>query len=427
MTPRFGSDERFLKVRTGLLAMAEELKRPRQYRLDGEMEAYGRFLVEECSPLRRRIVSDIDVLVKAVQAESMAASAAATAEYDEALLNIVLQALFSLAVSVAVGAVITRSLLRQLGGEPAYAADIASRIAAGQLALAVKVRGGQDHSLLRAISGMRDSLAGIVGQVRAGTDHIAAATMEIADGNHDLSERTERQAASLQQVASAMEELTGAVRRNAGNAQQANVLTTEACGVSVEGGQVVRRVVETRGRISDSSARIAEIIGVIDGIAFQTNILALNAAVEAARAGEQGRGFAVVASEVRTLAQRSAGAAREIKALIEESTGTVSAGVALVNEAGTTMEKIVSSVQRVSRIMVEITESSGEQQAGIEQVNRSIVDMDAATQRNTALVEEAAAAARQLQDEAAALAAVVSIFVLEPGKHVPRLPMTAGI
>ncbi|GGX97328.1 chemotaxis protein [Massilia dura] len=411
MTPSFGSDERFVKVRAGLLAMADELKRPRQYRAGGQMAEYGQFLVNECSPLRRRIVADIDVLVKAVQAESDNASAAASSVYRSAFINIVLQAAFTLAVCVAIAVFITRSLLRQLGGEPGYAVVVAGRIASGQLAVDVKTR-GPDGSLLHAIRAMRDSLAGIVSKVRAGTDHIASASVQIAIGNSELSERTERQSASLRKVAAAMDDLTEAVRHNADNAQRADALALEATEVSEQGGQVVARVVQTMDTIRASSAKITDIIGVIDGIAFQTNILALNAAVEAARAGEQGRGFAVVASEVRTLAQRSASAAKEIKALIDTSSGTVEAGAALVGEAGHTMQQVIASVNRVQQIMTEISTASGAQRAGIEEVNRSIVDIDNTTQQNTALVEEAAAAAQALQDEAAALAAVVSIFGL---------------
>ena len=411
MAPAFGNDERFLKMRSGLLAMAEELKRPRLYRTAGQMEEYGHFLVEECSPLRRRIVLDINVLVNAVQAESHAANAAASAVYQSAFVNILLQAAFTLVVCVIIAVVITRSLLRQLGGEPGYAVAVAGRIAGGQLAVDVKTRGG-NGSLLHAIRGMRDSLAGIVSKVRAGTDHIASASTQIAAGNSELSARTERQSALLQKVASAMDELTAAVGRNADNAQHANALALDASQVSAQGGHVVGRVVQTMDTIRASSVKIADIIGVIDGIAFQTNILALNAAVEAARAGEQGRGFAVVASEVRMLAQRSASAAKEIKTLIDISSGTVAAGTLLVGEAGDTMQKVIASINRVQLIMAEISTASGQQRSGIEEVNGSIADIDAATQENTVLVKEAAAAAQALQDEAASLAEVVGIFSL---------------
>jgi methyl-accepting chemotaxis protein len=257
---------------------------------------------------------------------------------------------------------------------------------------------------------MNDSLVAIVAQVRSGTETIATASSEISAGNLDLSSRTEQQAGSLGTTAATVEELTGTVRQNADNARQANQLSIAASGVATEGGAVVSQVVQTMGAINDASKKIVDIIGVIDGIAFQTNILALNAAVEAARAGEQGRGFAVVAGEVRTLAQRSAAAAKEIKALIVDSVDKVDSGTRLVDQAGTTMEQVVNSIRKVTDIMAEITSASAEQSAGIEQVNQAIATMDASTQHNAALVEESAAAANALQDQAARLAELVSVF-----------------
>ncbi|MHB1086082.1 MAG: methyl-accepting chemotaxis protein, partial [Thiobacillus sp.] len=253
----------------------------------------------------------------------------------------------------------------------------------------------------------------IISQVRTGTETIAVASREIASGNADLSNRTESQASSLEETASSMEQLTSTVRQNAENARQANQLVGSTADVAVKGGRVVGQVVDTMASIKDSSRKIADIIGVIDGIAFQTNILALNAAVEAARAGEQGRGFAVVAAEVRNLAQRSAGAAKEIKALIEDSVGKVDAGGKLVDEAGKTMDEIVNSVKRVTDIMSEIAAASQEQSAGIEQVNQAVGQMDEMTQQNAALVEQAAAAAESLQDQAGQLAQAVSAFKLD--------------
>ena len=321
------------------------------------------------------------------------------------------------AIAVAIGSAaawyISRGLLRQLGGEPGYAMQIAGDIAAGNLAVAIHTRAGDDSSLVYAMKGMRDSLVDIVSQVRAGTANIATASVEIAAGNQDLSGRTESQADTLEKTASAMEELTSTVRQNASNAQQANVLAVSASEVAVRGGAVVSQVVETMASINDSSKKIVEIISVIDSIAFQTNILALNAAVEAARAGEQGRGFAVVATEVRSLAQRSAAAAQEIKSLIGDSVQRVESGARLVNQAGTTMEDIVQSVKRVTDIMNEISVASQEQTDGIVMVNEAIGQMDDATQRNAALVEQATAASTQLHDEAHALSAVVSIFKLQ--------------
>ena len=329
-----------------------------------------------------------------------------------------------LAVAAAAGAAaawfISHGLLRQLGGQPDYAVGIAGAIAAGDLSVPIETRPDDRSSLLYAMKGMRDSLVNIVSQVRAGTLTIANASTEIAAGNQDLSERSERQAGTLEETASSMEELTGTVRQNADNARQANTLAESASTVAQRGGAVVAQVVQTMASINDSSKQIAEIISVIDGIAFQTNILALNAAVEAARAGEQGRGFAVVAGEVRSLAQRSAAAAKEIKTLISDSVAKVDDGAKLVDEAGSTMEEIVTSVKRVTDIMAEISHASQEQSAGIEQVNRAIGQMDEATQQNAALVEQAGAAASALQDEAANLARLVSIFKLDAQAQAAR-------
>jgi methyl-accepting chemotaxis protein len=317
-------------------------------------------------------------------------------------------------IAVAAGSLgawfISRGLLRQLGGQPGYAADIVRSIADGNLGVLIETAPGDRSSLLFAMQGMRDSLVAIVAQVRNGTLTIANASSEIAAGNQDLSHRTENQADTLKDTAASMDELTGTVRQNAENARQANALAESASNVALKGGAVVGQVVETMASINASSKQIVDIIGVIDGIAFQTNILALNAAVEAARAGEQGRGFAVVATEVRNLAQRSAAAAREIKTLIGSSVERVDAGARLVDEAGSTMEEIVTSVKRVTAIMAEISLASAEQTAGIEQVNGAIGRMDEATRQNATLVEQASAAAASLSDEAATLADVVSVF-----------------
>ena len=322
-----------------------------------------------------------------------------------------------LAVAAAAGAgaawMISRKLLGQLGGQPDDAVRIAGAIAAGDLSVAIDTRPGDRTSLLFAMANMRDSLVGIVSQVRAGTLTIANASAEITAGNQDLAERSERQAGTLEETTSSMEELTGTVRQNAENARQANELAESASSVAQRGGAVVAQVVQTMSSINTSSRQIAEIIGVIDGIAFQTNILALNASVEAARAGEQGRGFAVVATEVRNLAQRSAAAAQQIKTLIGSSVERVDAGARLGDKAGSTMQDIVTSVKRVTDIMAEISSASAEQSAGIEQVNSAIGRMDEATRQNAALVEQASAAAASLNDEAAALAEVVSVFKME--------------
>jgi methyl-accepting chemotaxis protein len=294
------------------------------------------------------------------------------------------------------------------------AVQITRTVAAGDLRSHIEANTKDETGqLLHALKDMNDSLVKIVSEVRAGTDTIATASSEISAGNHDLSSRTEQQASSLEETASAMEELTSTVKQNADNARQANQLALTASSVAVRGGEVVSQVVDTMDSINASSKKIVDIISVIDGIAFQTNILALNAAVEAARAGEQGRGFAVVASEVRNLAQRSAAAAKEIKTLIGDSVDKVDAGSKLVGEAGSTMNDIVDSVKHVTDIMAEIMAATEEQSAGIEQVNQAIGQMDQVTQQNAALVEQAAAAAESMQNQAGNLAQVVSVFQLD--------------
>ncbi|MCC7703151.1 CHASE3 domain-containing protein [Janthinobacterium sp. GW460P] len=302
-------------------------------------------------------------------------------------------------------------LARNISGPLRSAIDVARQVAQGDLTVRVEVRSKDETGeLMQALKDMTASLLRIVTEVRGGTQAIATASRQIASGNLDLSARTEQQASSLEETASSMEELTGTVQQNAQNAHEANGLAASASTVAGKGGSVVAQVVDTMGSINDSSRKIVDIIGVIDGIAFQTNILALNAAVEAARAGEQGRGFAVVATEVRNLAQRSAGAAREIKALINDSVAQVENGARLVDEAGHTMHEIVDSVHKVSSIVGHISAASDEQRAGIEQVNQAISEMDHVTQQNASLVEEAAAAAEAMQEQAARLADAVSVF-----------------
>jgi methyl-accepting chemotaxis protein len=321
-----------------------------------------------------------------------------------ALLALTLLAGFGLAVWF------TRRLLAQLGGQPAEAVAVARAVADGDLTTQLRLRAGDTRSLMANLQSMQQSLARTVTQVREGSESVATASSQIADGNQDLSSRTEQQASALQQTASTMEELGTTVRHNADNARQANELARNAASVAVKGGNVMGQVVDTMKGINDSSRKIADIITVIDAIAFQTNILALNAAVEAARAGEQGRGFAVVAGEVRSLAQRSAEAAREIKTLITASVERVDQGSALVNLAGKTMEEIVASIGRVSGIVGEISSASTEQSSGVGQVSQAVQQMDEATQRNAALVEQSAAAAENLKQQAQQLVQAVAVF-----------------
>ena len=315
---------------------------------------------------------------------------------------------------VVVGLVLAVTIARIVARPLSDAVKVAQSVAAGDLTSRIESHSTDETGmLLAALKEMNGSLVKIVGEVRTGTDTIATASSQIASGNQDLSSRTEEQASSLEETAASMEELTSTVKQNADNARQANQLAVSASEVAVRGGSVVNQVVDTMGSINASSRKIVDIIGVIDGIAFQTNILALNAAVEAARAGEQGRGFAVVASEVRNLAQRSAAAAKEIKTLIGDSVEKVEEGSKQVAEAGRTMDEIVESVKRVTDIMGEITAASQEQTSGIEQINQAITQMDQVTQQNAALVEEAAAAAGSLREQAGNLSQVVSVFKIE--------------
>jgi methyl-accepting chemotaxis protein len=326
-------------------------------------------------------------------------------------------------LSLATAWYITRGIVGPLG----HAVKVARTVAGGDLSSDIEVRSTDEAGqLTAALRDMNDSLVRIVRQVREGTDTIATASAEIASGNADLSVRTEQQAGSLEETASSMEELTSTVKQNADNARQANQLALSASDVAGKGGVVVEQVVDTMAAINASSRKIVDIISVIDGIAFQTNILALNAAVEAARAGEQGRGFAVVAGEVRNLAQRSAAAAREIKGLIDDSVEKVDGGARLVDQAGHTMQEIVVSVRRVTDIIGEIASASQEQLDGIEQINTAISEMDETTQRNAALVEQASAAAAAMREQALALSGAVGVFTLADGAchaaTVSRMP-----
>lgn len=299
---------------------------------------------------------------------------------------------------------------RQLGGDPDQLKQVADRIADGDLSTDVQVGSGDTQSIMYSMRMMRDRLSKAVTAVRAGAEGVSSASSEIASGNHDLSGRTETQASALQQTAASMEQVSSTVRRNADHAKEAQVLAASASSIADKGGKAVQDVVATMKSIDDSSRKIAEIVGLIDGIAFQTNILALNAAVEAARAGEMGKGFAVVAQEVRALAQRSATASKEIRGLIDESVQRVEHGSVLVKDAGGTMAEVVSAIQRVSALMTEISVASREQSQGVSQVGEAVSQMDQTTQQNAALVEEMAAAASSLHSRAAELLNAVSVF-----------------
>ena len=374
----------------------------------GEFEAASQNLAVETVPsfnaLRDTVFALLDLQGKVAEKEF----ADAQSSYDNISMTMLTLIGLSLGLAVVFGGLLLRSIVAPLD----EAIEIAHKVASGDLTSNIVVTSTKSSTgkLLQALKEMNDNLIELVTKVRIGTNQITAASSEIAIGNLDLSNRTEEQASSLEETASSMEELTSTVRQNADNARQANQLAVGASEVAMKGGSVVGQVVQTMSSINDSSKKVVEIISVIDGIAFQTNILALNAAVEAARAGEQGRGFAVVATEVRTLAQRSAAAAKEIKELINDSVAKVDEGTKLVDEAGSTMNEIVAAVKRVTDIMSEISAASQEQSSGIEQINQAVTQMDEATQQNAALVEEASAAAESMKEQSNALTQAVSVF-----------------
>jgi len=378
----------------------------------GDAAGAERLYTDEFEPAAQAYSASLRDLVSLQRQTIDQMTASIRAGYEErARIVLVLNGLL-----VALGALAAVTITRSITQPLSSAVQVAEKVAAGDLTSSFKLdRRDQIGDLMRALHDMNDGLSGVVSEVQHGTQAIAGASAEIATGNLDLSSRTEQQAGSLEETASSMEELTATVRHNADNATQANRMAQTASQVAVRGGEIVGQVIDTMGAIDAASRKIVDIIGVIDGIAFQTNILALNAAVEAARAGEQGRGFAVVASEVRNLAQRSAVAAKEIKALIGDSVAQVNSGTTLVQQAGATIDEVVSSVARVTQIIAEITSASREQSAGIDQVNAAITQMDQATQQNAALVEQAAAAAASMQDQAAHLAQMVGHFRLAPG------------
>ncbi len=386
-------------------------------------EGATKIIAGKIDPLNQQALGHLNKLVD-IQIKASAEFMEASEKADKTLMLLMLGlGLAAVAIGMVGATIITRSITQPLHG----AVEIAKKVANGELTSQIYSEGRDETSeLLGALKDMNDSLSKTVGDVRTGTETITIAAQEIASGNADLSSRTESQASSLEETASSMEELTSTVKQNADNARQANQLAVSASSVAEKGGTVVAQVVDTMGSIKDSSRKIVDIIGVIDGIAFQTNILALNAAVEAARAGEQGRGFAVVASEVRNLAQRSAGAAKEIKALIGDSVDKVDAGSKLVDEAGQTMDLIVTSIKQVADIMGEITAATQEQSNGIEEVNQAITQMDEMTQQNAALVEQAAAAAESMEEQAEMLAKAVAIFKLS-GDAARRAPARSAV
>jgi methyl-accepting chemotaxis protein len=377
-----------------------------------DVAAAESLVVEKVRPLYAPVKKGIDDLTKLQLDEAKREYAQALARYAT-IRNVALAAIASgLLLAALFGTLMVRSLQRQLGAEPGEVAALAEGIAAGDLRLPCSVRPGDSTSVMARMKSMQDSLGRIVTDVRSNAEGLAIASAQIAQGNLDLSARTEQQASALEETAASMEQLGSTVKQNADNAKQANQLAQGASTVAVKGGEVVGRVVDTMKGINDSSKKIADIISVIDGIAFQTNILALNAAVEAARAGEQGRGFAVVAAEVRSLAGRSAEAAKEIKALINASVERVEQGSVLVDQAGVTMSEVVGAIKRVTDIMGEISAASTEQSAGVAQVGEAVTQMDQATQQNAALVEESAAAAESLKSQAQQLVQSVAVFQL---------------
>ena len=372
-----------------------------------------RQLQSDCMPVLTEILAHVDSFNALLKTETAQSAAAAQVTYQDAKWLILLLS----GGSLAAGVLIAWRLTRSITGPLREAVRVAQRVASGDLSGRIEARSNDESGqLLAALHKMTASLVGVVGDVRQASDSIATGSSQIASGNLDLSQRTEQQASALEQTAASMEELGATVRQNADNAKQANQLALGASTVAIKGGTVVNKVVDTMKGINDSSRKIADIIGVIDGIAFQTNILALNAAVEAARAGEQGRGFAVVASEVRSLAQRSAEAAKEIKALISASVGRVEEGTKLVDEAGVTMTEIVTAIRRVTDIMGEISSASIEQSAGVAQVGEAVTQMDRTTQQNAALVEQSAAAAESLKLQAQHLVQAVAVFKLTPAE-----------
>jgi methyl-accepting chemotaxis protein len=403
-----GFHTQFMSVANGLVTMRREVSAGKGS-LDGLQREFSAGKDKAAMDAFRGLIVEFS---KAEEDLLVVRSASLESTLSSNTYTLVIGGLALFGLTLVLGTTLTRSLFRQLGAEPGDAAEAVNAVARGELTVSIPVRSGDTSSLMAALAGMRDSLVGVVTEVRSNSEAVATASAQIAQGNQDLSNRTEQQASALQETAATMEELSSTVRNNTDSARQANQLAQSASAVAQQGGEVVSKVVVTMRDINESSRKIGDIISVIDGIAFQTNILALNAAVEAARAGEQGRGFAVVASEVRNLAQRSAEAAKEIKSLIVSSVERVDQGTALVDQAGKTMDEIVGSIQRVTGIVAEISAASVEQNTGVQQVGDAVNQMDAATQQNAALVEESAAAAESLKTQAQHLVQAVAVFKL---------------
>ncbi|MBV8657348.1 MAG: MCP four helix bundle domain-containing protein [Burkholderiales bacterium] len=399
-------------------AMREKVNEMLPHALKNENDIATKLLYENILPAQEKLVAQLTAFNDYQAERGKKGYEESIAHYEAARTIMLAMAAVAILIGVLAGWFITQSVVNPIR----QAVNLAETVASGDLTQRIEVTSNDETGqLLKALKTMNEGLLDIVGSIRNSVETIGTASQQIAAGNIDLSQRTEEQAASLEETAASMEELTSTVKQNAANAREANELAEGSSDIAQKGGAVVGEVVTTMAGINESSKKIVDIIGVIDGIAFQTNILALNAAVEAARAGEQGRGFAVVAGEVRSLAQRSAAAAKEIKQLINDSVEKVTSGTALVDRAGTTMSEVVDSIGRVTQIMGEITHASSEQSAGIEQVNTAVTQMDEVTQQNAALVEEAAAAATSLQDQAKLLLQAVNRFKLDESRvmHAP--------